>query len=75
MWVVAFKKNYLEKFCSSTRPEFSNEKNVHLVISRNCGTTTSGFKEMQKLQQFHLRIYTCFLVASKTVIDVEIKLM
>jgi hypothetical protein len=53
----------------------SNDKIVHIVILRNYAITASGSNQIGKIHEFYVSKTTSFLVTSRTVIDVKIKLM
>ncbi len=68
MYVLSSRKSF-------TPNNFADDKNVHQVILRSSGTSTSGYNQMKKIQRIHLRVNTKNLVTTQTVIDVKIKLM
>ena len=53
----------------------SHEKIAHVVILLNYAITASGSNQIGKKPDFCLSVTTSFLVKSRTVIDVKIKLM
>jgi len=53
----------------------SHEKIAHVVILRNYAITASDSNQIGKKPDFCVGVTTSFLVKSRTVIDVKIKLM